>query len=423
MNMDIVRIKPSRLEGEVKVPPSKSAAHRALISAFLSGKEGTVRGIMPSDDMRATLGCVEALGGVCEFDEKNETVVFRKPRPHKGKVRMDCGESGSTLRFFIPIALALAEGAEFEGHGRLMQRPLEPYFKIFREMGISYRKTENVLTVDGKLKAGRFAIDGGLSSQFITGLLFALPLLDGKSEILIEGKLESRGYVDMTLSILEKFGIKVKNENYSKLTVLGNQSYTQQNYTVEGDYSQAAFFLAAGALGCDINCRGLDFDSLQGDKRIVELIEEAGGKIERLDDGFRAVRTDNMHGITVDASEIPDLVPILAVMLAFCRGESKIVNAGRLRIKESDRLRAISSELSRLGADIYEGSDYLKIVGKQVLSGNTVSAWGDHRIAMALAIAACRCEGCVEIHGAAEAVKKSYPSFFDDYAALGGILK
>ena len=421
--MDIVKIEPSRLEGKIKVPPSKSAAHRALISAFLSGGECRVDGISSSEDMRATLRCIAALGGACEYDAEHGCAVFGEPDVCADSVKMDCGESGSTLRFFIPIAQVMSDRAEFWGHGRLMQRPLEPYFRIFRECGISHRMSDGVLQTAGRLKPGRFAVNGAISSQFITGLMFALPRLDGDSEILIEGGLESRGYIDMTLSVLKRFGIKIKNENYSRFVIKGNQKYKAQNFKVEGDFSQAAFFLVAGALGCGVSCRGLDAKSLQCDRKIVEIIEEAGGKIESFRGGYRAVRTDNMHGITVDASEIPDLVPILAVLFSFCRGESRIINAGRLRIKESDRLRAISAELSRLGADICEGSDYLKISGRQVLSGNTVSAWGDHRIAMALAIAACRCEGAVEIVGAREAVKKSYPTFFEDYAVLGGLIK
>lgn len=360
------------------------------------------------------------------FDENSASVTFseRNNLSKSAPVVLDCCESGSTLRFFIPIALALGVSAEFHGQGRLMERPLDPYFNIFQQKGISYSIKDNVLSVSGKLLPDSFTVDGNVSSQFITGLLFALPLLDGDSEIIITGGLKSRGYVDLTIDVLKNFGIEVCNNNYEIISVKGNQKYKNIDHFVEGDFSQAAFFLVAGALGCDVTCLGLNENSLQGDKKIINIIKRIGGIIEKDDfGGICARRTANMHGITIDAEEIPDLVPILAVLLCFCEGESKIINAGRLRLKESDRLAAITSELSKVGADITEGPDHLIIHGKQALCGSDVSSWNDHRIAMAMAIAACRCEGELCIYDAIKSVKKSYPNFFEDYKALGGILK
>lgn len=423
--MDMVSIAPTVLNGKVAIPPSKSFAHRAVIAGFLSGESCRISNLSLSQDVKATLGCAKTLGGTFRFDKKSASVTFKDSfKSIKRIPKLDCGESGSTLRFFIPIALALHQKAKFTGHGRLMERPLTPYFEIFKEKGIRYNIKNNVLSIEGKLRSGIFKIDGSISSQFITGLLFALPLLDGDSRIEIEGSLSSRSYVDITISVLQSFGIEIENQNYSVFTIKGNQQYKPQDYMVEGDFSQAAFFLVAGALGCNVTCQGLEENSLQGDKKIIEIIQETGAKVERCgNSSLCAIHTGNMHGITVDADEIPDLVPILAVLMCFCKGTSRIENAGRLRLKESDRLAAICSELKKMGADITEGEDFLEIQGKQVLCSAQLSSWNDHRIAMALSIAACRTEGEVVIDGAKHAVKKSYPNFFDDYKALGGNVK
>ncbi len=424
--MDMVTITPSPLLGTVKIPPSKSFAHRAIISAFLSNSPCTVSNIAFSKDIEATLSCVKALGGNAKYDKKKQAVFFKRTNnTHSAEPPvLDCGESGSTLRFFIPIALALGNSASFKGHGKLMERPLEPYFEIFQKKGIKYHKTKNVLTLSGKLTSGEFSLDGSVSSQFLTGLLFALPILDGDSVIKIEGNLSSKGYIDITLDVLKSFGIEIENFDYKTFTIKGNQKYIATNYTVEGDFSQAAFFLVAGALGCNISCKGLKKDSLQGDKKITEILEKTGAKVTWIDnDTLKASSSALMHGITVDADEIPDLVPIISVLLSFCKGKSRIENAARLRLKESDRLAAMASELSKMDADITEGDDFLEISGKQTLRGCDLASWNDHRIAMALSIAACRSEGDIFIKGAKKAITKSYPAFFDDYARLGGNIK
>ncbi|MBQ2932278.1 MAG: 3-phosphoshikimate 1-carboxyvinyltransferase [Clostridia bacterium] len=420
--MDKITITPCPLSGSVKIPPSKSYAHRAIISAFLSGGDCKIENIKLSDDISATLSCMKALGGEYIYDPQSLTLnISRKTKPLTKKVRLDCLESGSTLRFFIPIALSLGTEFEFSGKDRLLSRPLDPYFKIFDHLGIEYHQTENSLLISGSLKPGKFVIDGSVSSQFVTGLLFALPLLDGTSEIAIDGNLSSKGYIDITLDVLKKFGIKIKNDNYKTFIIEGNQKYKAQNYVVEGDFSQSAFFLVAGALGSDITVSGLNPDSLQGDKKILDIIKETGAKIEQVSKSdFSAICTSLMHGITIDADEVPDLVPVLAVLFAFCKGESRITNASRLRLKESDRLSTTCDVLKKMGADIEEGEDFLVIKGKQTLKGAEVSAHNDHRIAMAAAIAACRCEGDVIIDGAEKAVSKSYPDFFEDYNNLGG---
>lgn len=419
--MENVTLTPRMLKGTVKIPPSKSVAHRAIIAAALSGGECILKNIAINDDIEATLGGMRQLGSKYTVNQtKGEVKIApKKQKKSRKEVEIDCGESGSTLRFLIPIALLYGGDIKFTGRGRLMQRPQKPYLDMFDKKGIRYECTKDSIKLSGSLKSGVYELPGNVSSQFITGLLFALPLLEGDSEVVITTLVESKSYIDITLKVLSDFGIEIENHNYMRYVIKGGQKYTPMDYTIEGDYSQAAFFLVAGAIGCDILCTGLKDDSLQGDKEIIDIIERAGGIIERTKEGIKAKTCANMQGITVDARNIPDLVPILAVLLSFCKGESRIINAGRLRMKESDRLAAISSELRHLGADITEESDALRIVGRQTLESKNVSAWGDHRIAMATAIAACRCEGGdVTVIGAIPAVKKSYPDFFDIYNKL-----
>ncbi len=417
----MVKINPSVLSGTVQAPPSKSYAHRAVISAFLSGAECKIKNLHLSADISATLDCAAQLGAKWKYIKKTHTASIKKVEAPSSPLMLDCGESGSTLRFFIPIAMAMANEARFTGHGRLMERPLDPYFEIFNGKKIKYELNDGVLWVKGRLTPGVYEIDGTVSSQFITGLLFALPLLDGDSKIKIKGALTSKAYIDITLDVMKKFGIEIKNQDYASFIIKGNQKYKSQNYTDEGDFSNGAFWLVAGALGCDVTCRGLEESSLQGDKKIIDIIKRTGATVERKGKTELAAHPSaNMHGITVDVDEIPDLVPVLAVLFSFCKGKSRIENAGRLRIKESDRLSAITAELTKMGAHITEGKDFLEIEGCQVLGGAELSSWNDHRIAMAVSIAACRCEGEISIEGAKKAVAKSYPDFFEDYNMLGG---
>ncbi len=418
--MDIVQIEPRMLQGRVLIPPSKSIAHRVMIAAALSGEPCRIENVAFSKDIEATLGCIKALGVEFLIDKKAGEVVFSgKKRKIIRNPELQCGESGSTLRFLIPVSLLFERKITLSGKGRLMSRPQKPYLDIFKEKKISCNTIKDTMLLEGVLVPGKYSLPGDVSSQFVTGLLFALPLLEGDSEIIITTEMESKGYLDLTLSVLKDFGIQIKNENYCRFLVPGGQKYHAKDYRIEGDYSQAAFFLVAGAIGCDLCCEGLNPKSLQGDKKILDILVDAGAKVTTYPDGsIKATRTESMNGIEIDAREIPDLVPVLAVFCGFLKGESRIINAGRLRMKESDRLAAIASELSRLGLTIEEGIDYLKIQGTQTLCGETVSAWNDHRIAMALAIAACRCEGTIIITGGKKAVQKSYPDFFDVYQKL-----
>ena len=397
--MNEVRIKPSVLSGEIAVPPSKSAAHRLIIAAGLSGGGSVVKNVAASEDICATIGAVRALGSDISLSDK--TVRTRGFSARKAdKITIDCNESGSTLRFMIPIALALGGRYELFGRGRLLKRPLDAYLEIFRRDWIDFKRYDDRIELCGRLAGGEYRVRGDVSSQFVTGLLFALPLLPEASRITLTTPLESAGYVDMTLEALSAAGICVTRDG-SGFYVRGGQSYRSFCAEVEGDYSQAAFYLAANAMGSSVKLTGLSADSRQGDREIIKIIEylKAGGEK------------------TIDVRQIPDLVPIRATLATQCEGVTSIVNAGRLRIKESDRLSAVTSELTRMGADVGELSEGLVIRGKTPLHGAHCDSHNDHRIAMAVAVAATVAEGETVIDGA-DCVKKSYGNFWEDYFSL-----
>jgi 3-phosphoshikimate 1-carboxyvinyltransferase len=398
-----VTITPTRLSGRLTVPPSKSQAHRLLIAAALAEGESRLSNLVMSQDMEATIRCLRALGALISPDG---TAVSGVRSGLAGELpQLDCGESGSTLRFLIPIALAVAGGGVFTGRGRLMERPQEPYVELFREKEITFSQQGGVLRVQGCLTPGRYALRGDVSSQFFTGLLFALPLLNGPSELVSTTPLESAGYLDMTLQVLEMAGIRVERPSPTVFQIPGGQRYCPMRATVEGDYSQAAFFLAANGAGSRITLDGLSTDSCQGDRVILDY----------------AARLQAPGEVALDVRQCPDLVPALAVQAALRDGEvTRIVNAARLRIKESDRLQAVTRALNALGAQVEEQPDALQITGVSSLHAGRADSCNDHRIAMMLAVAATRADGPVTVCGA-ECVRKSYPNFWEDYAALGGI--
>lgn len=405
--MSDVRIEPSVLSGSILVPPSKSAAHRAVICSALAGGGNLFEDGVEylSNDIRATIRAMKTL-----LSGTDGTPV-----------QVYCGESGSTLRFLIPVAAALGIPAMFTGEGRLPQRPIGVYLDCLPQHGVKCETAGGLpLAIHGKLTPGKFILPGNVSSQFITGLLLALPVLDGGSEIRLSTPLESAGYVDMTIDILKDFGIKIEAEENGWI-VPGNQSYSvppYKPYKVERDWSQAAFFLAAGTLGGKIRLEGLNPDSRQGDRAAEMLFRSFGADIA-WEGKQLAVTPKKRNGIEIDAAQIPDLVPVLAATAALCRGQTRIYNAQRLRIKESDRLAAMADGLTRLGGKVKETEDGLLIDGVKTLHGGEVNGCNDHRIVMAFAIAALKADGCVTIHDA-QSVRKSYPDFFEDYNRLGG---
>lgn len=400
--MDI-QIAPRPLAGTVTPPPSKSMAHRLIIAAALSGGVSTIQNVAFSQDIQATLRCMETLGACWERPAEDAiriSGIGAAPAVFPELPRFDCGESGSTLRFLIPIALAVAGGGVFTGHGRLMERPQKPYFDLFEEKRIFCEQKDGVLTVRGRLTPGEYRLPGNVSSQFFTGLLFALPLLDGPSAVASTTALESADYITMTLEAMKNAGVTVSSSGLAFAVLPA--AYQAFDGAVEADWSQAGFWYAASFLGSRLDIRGLNPQSAQGDMIIAALYWKLAKPGE----------------VDIDVSDCPDLLPPLAVMAAVRSGATHFVNAARLRIKESDRLATVHQMLAALGGQAEEGPDSLTVYGGP-LTGGTVDGANDHRIVMAAAIAAAYCKGPTTILGA-EAVNKSYPSFWDDYKRLGG---
>ena len=433
--MTTYKISPQSIHGSVHVPSSKSMGHRLCICAGLAGNNCIVDNIAISRDIEATNRCLEGLGVTvtqAHSDYKGRT-AFQFHWNHRfssGQITADCGESGSTLRFFIPLGALCNVPFTFKGHGKLVSRPLQPYYDIFDKQELRYCTAENghlPLTVNGRLKPGAYVLPGDVSSQFVSGLLFALPLLDGDSTLKILPPLESASYIELTLDSLRTFGIDVKREDLFHYKIHGRQTYRAPSgrVQVEGDWSQAAFWLVAGTIGSrkGLHCTGLSGSSLQGDKAVLRILRNMGADVTVKKDAVTILPT-KLHGCEIDAADCPDLVPVLSVAAALAEGTTHIVNAGRLRIKECDRLAAMHSELVKLGADITEEPEGLLIKGKPegLKGGAVVDAWNDHRIAMSMAVAALACKEPVTLTGG-ESVSKSYPEFWNDYAAVGGKLE
>ncbi len=424
--MKILTIKPNILTGEIRVPPSKSMAHRAIICAFLSDGTSRIENIELSNDIIATCSAVDALGA--DIDILDGEITGRKTLIIRGygsvtvrRSRINCGESGTTSRFLIPITRLIPDTITMDGEGKLVERPFDVFFPIFQDQGITYETNAGKLpmVLKGKLKPGKYRVRGDVSSQFISGLLLALPLLPGNSSIDVTTPLESSGYIDMTMEIQKRFGIEIKYDcKKNHFEIPGWQKYIPQNYKVEGDWSQAAFWLAAGALAGPVEITGLNRNSTQGDKVIEKFLQSMGAKLNWK--GSRIIVSRGViGGIEMDVSQCPDLVPILAVLGSLGEDRTVICNAGRLRLKESDRLKAIATELKALGACIEEREESLVINGKEELLGGRIYGWNDHRIVMSAAIAAVSCKKNVTIEGC-EAVNKSYPSFWEHYEGIGG---
>ena len=416
---------PAHLIGTVSAPASKSEAHRRMICAGLTQGETMLTGFMDSADMAATMRCLGALGSTFNRDGDTLTISGMQGKIAKMPV-MDCGESGSTLRFFVPIALTVAGGTVFRMHGRLGSRPMDVYRDLFVPRGVRWYMGVGAdgaaeLTVRGKMEPGDYVLPGDVSSQFVSGLLFALPLLEGESEIRLTTKIESKGYIDMTLKTLKTFGITV-TETENGWSIPGGQKYhgPRMRYA-EGDWSNAAFWLVAGAIGGSIGCQGLDMESPQGDRAIAALLKEFGAETKVALNQITATHKE-MKGIRIDASQIPDLVPILCVAAAAAEGKTEIYNAGRLRMKESDRLAVMAECMQKIGVEVEERPDSIIITGgcNPPEGEIVIDSHNDHRIVMAMAIAAVSLGVELTILGA-EAVNKSYPSFFIELAKLGGV--
>ena len=411
-------ILPGARTGEVHIPASKSQAHRMLLCAAMGENEVTLRCRGLSKDILATVACLKALGA--SVDAEGEVLHLRPvSAPPPGLCLLPCGESGSTLRFLLPLVGALGASAVFEREGRLPERPIEPLRRELCRNGMDIRSDGARLSCSGQLRPGAFSLPGNISSQYISALLMTLPLLEGESTLHIEGALESAAYVAMTEEVLRLGGVRTEKTGYGYRIPGGQRCRFAPELSVEGDYSNAAFFLCAGALSeRGIRVTGLDPQSRQGDRAIVPLLEEMGAQVAS-DGSSVTVKRDALHGITIDASPIPDLIPVLSVVAAAASGETRVIHAQRLRLKESDRLHSTTQMLRALGAEAEELPDGLVIRGGRTLAGGTVDACGDHRIAMSAAVAGGICRGAVTICGS-ECVQKSYPDFWTDFQQLKG---
>lgn len=398
---------PSKAQGTVCAPPSKSEAHRYLIASALSKETSVVHGIIDSDDMWATIDCIRDLG--IYVKREDDTVVVnaplgeneKKPRRnwYEGKPVFNCLESGSTLRFFIPIALVLCGGGYFRCEKRLVKRGVEVYTQALEQDGVEIECYDDGIFAKGKLKGGKYTLRGDVSSQYISGLIFALPLLEKDSEIEILEPFESKNYVDMTINVLSKFGIEIQRKSAKIFSIKGCQVYHGGEWKVEGDWSNAAFLLALNQIGGNVNVEGLDEDSLQGDKACKDIFK----------------KLDEREPV-IDLANCPDLAPI-AFVVASLKNGAKFVNTRRLKIKESSRADAMAEELARLGivVDVHENDVY---VHKSDIKTTRNVLWGhkDHRIIMALSVLLSKTGGMID---GIDYVAKSYPNFFEDIAKLG----
>ena len=411
-----VTLTPTLLRGAVRIPASKSQAHRLLICAALGEKAVTLRCDGLSKDIEATANCLRGLGADIAVDSDTLRIT---PIAKAQRGILPCGESGSTLRFLLPVAAALGAESTFHMEGRLPRRPLAPLDEQLQRHGITLKREGDTLTCRGQLTSGAYTLPGNISSQYISGLLFALPLLEGDSTLHITETVESAAYIAMTEAALRMSGIAFEKEGQT-YHIPGSQRYALPTaLQVEGDWSNAAFFLCAGAFSPHgVTVTGLNDDSAQGDRAVVDILRRFGASVQETADSV-TVRRGTLRGITVDAAAIPDLIPVLSVVAAAAEGETHIVNAGRLRLKESDRIATTAQLLRGLGGQVTELPDGLIIRGTHQLTGGTVDVCNDHRIAMSAAVASCLCAASVTVCGS-ECVAKSYPRFWEDYSSLKG---
>ena len=405
-------------KNKIKAISSKSEAHRLLICAALADSQTTIVCNDTNEDITATVNCLNSLGAkiLREKNDSGEMIynvcpIYQPPK----STTLDCGESGSTLRFLLPVVSALGVECDIYMHGRLPERPLSPLYELLTENGVTLSpQGSNPLHVSGKLRASDYSIAGNISSQFISGLLFALPFADGDSTLTMTGKLESTPYITMTEQALECFSAGISNVGNKFYVPHKERFTTPAQVVVGGDWSNAAFFLCAGAIGKErVTVEGLDLGSAQGDREIINILKRMGAAISRSGNSITVGRAD-LFGIEIDASQIPDLVPVISVVASVAMGKTRIYNASRLRLKESDRIQSVCQMLTTLGADITETDDGMIIHGKSKLIGGTVSSYNDHRIAMSAAVASLVCKNPVTVEGI-EAVNKSYPAFLSDF--------
>lgn len=400
--------------GVVKIPASKSVAHRVLITAALSKGKCVILCDGLSSDIEATIDCLNSFAAEIKTEDG---MIYVSPRDISKECDLYCRESGSTLRFLLPVIGALGIEAVFHMEGRLKDRPMDALFEVLSEHGMTLRKEGSLLYAKGKLSAGDYSVPGNVSSQFVSGLLLALPLLSEGSTLTVTGEIQSGNYIEMTKEALRISDVSFKCEDNRYLIKGMGRFGVPSEVKVESDWSSAAFYLCLGALSSKgVTVTGMNLDSLQGDKAVLSVLEAFGAKITETSEYIHVSKGD-LHGIRIDASEIPDLIPAVSVIGAYAKGETRIVNAARLRFKESDRLRTTSEMIKSLGGEVTELEDGLVIYGKEFLAGGRTESYNDHRIAMSAAVAAAGCKGNVTIEGA-ECTDKSFRAFWDIFNSL-----
>lgn len=417
--MSKISILKSTSSGRINLPASKSDAHRKIICASLSvGESSILTNVTLSNDINATIECMRTLGADIKFEDNKLFITGIKDLTPKDEVVLNAGESGSTLRFLIPLASLLAKRVIFKGSTKLMSRPLGPYQEIYKEHMVI---NEDSLIIDAPLKAKQYSIPGDISSQFISGLLFALPLLKKRSNVFIYGEYESESYVEMTLDTLKEYGIRIKYDRplyHPEITIQGNQQYKSVNNSIEGDCSQLAFLASLGLLNNDVLVTGIPSKTKQGDRAIIDYLVKIGGDIERIDETSYLFKKSNLEGGTLDLADTPDLGPMLIALGSYCSKGLVLENTRRLRFKESDRAIAMEEELNKFGAKVIV-EDNKVIIPKADLTSpiKEINPHNDHRIIMSLAVIATLFEKVTFDNK--ECVNKSYPGFFEDLEKLG----
>ena len=414
-----LRVKPSDIFGSVYIQISKSDVHRALIASFLAKGESVLKPWMENVgiDIIATK---DAISNFADFQLEEDCLKVIPKDKNINNITIDVKESGSSLRLLIPVVSALGIDAKFIGSKKLFSRPLGIYQKIWHEQGLTFDLKEDYLIIEGKLKSGDFNVEGNISSQFISGLLFALPLLEGDSKIIIEGELESAPYVMMTLKTLKSAKIETsKKSDNSVIEVFGSQEYYPINYEIESDWSHAAFFAAAGALGGEVALYGLNKYSIQGDKEILNILKFMGASIIYNEDGSITIKKNlRLNALDIDILNIPDLAPVIVALASTAKGTTKLYNARRLKYKESDRINDLKESFNKIGAKITSTEDEIFIEGVEKLKGGKTSSHNDHRIAMALCVASIVCENEIIINDG-ESINKSSFNFIEQFKSIG----
>jgi 3-phosphoshikimate 1-carboxyvinyltransferase len=424
-----LRIIPSSVKGEVAAPPSKSYTHRAVIVASLAAGESLIEGPLLSDDTLYTINACRLLGADIELKDNELKIkgTGGKIKVAPGRDKIFAGNSGSTIRMIAPLAALAPAKVVLDGDNRLRQRPVGDLLSALESLGVHARSLENngcppIEIQGGKLHGGEVTISGQTSSQHISALLMIAPYIKDGLIIKVANELRSRPYIDITLDVMREFGIEAVNQEYKEFLVKGGQRYQAKRYRIEGDYSSATYFLAAGTIGGKpVTVKNLKSNSVQGDKYLLNILSAMGCSVEQKKEQVTISRHNELKGVNIDMGDYPDLVPTVAAVAAYAKGKTEMTNIGHLRFKESDRLSDTTAELARMGIKVKVNNDTMLIYGGKP-RGAEIEAHNDHRLAMSLAIAALFAEGN-SIINSAEAVTKSYPRFFADLARSGAKIK